>query len=66
MFGLVEFFGGPAWTAAVVLGTILAILAGIRITPRRNNREYAFFITLTVTLYFLCVLGLRGLFQQLF
>lgn len=60
MFGLVEFLGGTAWTAAVFFGSVLAVLWAIHQNDRRHG--HIFSITLWLTVYGLFVLAVRGLF----
>lgn len=59
MYAFVDFFGGPAWTAVVALGAILAILTGIDASKRKFT-DRTFYIVLFLTLYFLVVLFVRG------
>jgi len=60
MYALVEFFGGPAWTAAVALGAVIVYLAAIDNPSRRPNAW-----VLYLAVYFLVVLAIRGILISL-
>ena len=61
MSALIEFFGSPAWTAAVFLGAALGALLALYFTEGETFRMRAVVIGIVLSAYLLLVLLIRGI-----